>query len=190
MRPFSVLVDEASSTNIGILMCPSRLASDHLWGCLVLQGVSSKTLAFQKNIEGSALLLGVPLRLMVSDVFRRRLQRCWRNCWLFLRKLAWLFFPISSRRCQLWSTGCCFCPLFSVGCLVGLSSLGSLIKSFSKILGETDLQLQAISWEVFSLTSVFVVPWRISVQWDFFPSIRQAFFWSRIYSFCEEDQIT
>ena len=46
----------------------------------------------------------------------------------------------------------------SGGFLVGFLSLGSLFDRVSEVIGNTALLLRAMSWEVFSLHSVFVVP--------------------------------
>ena len=63
-----------------------------------LQGTSSKILAIRKNIEGSALWLGIPLRLFLSDVFgggsgvdKDLADHLWRRC---------IFWSVWSLRCS------------------------------------------------------------------------------------------
>ena len=51
------------------LLCSAQLAYSHLCHCLVLQGVGSNILSFQKHFEGSTPFLGVPLWLVVSVIF-------------------------------------------------------------------------------------------------------------------------
>ena len=54
---------------MGIPLCPACFTANHNWDCLVLQGVSSQTFDFWKNLEDSALFLGVPLRLYFCAAF-------------------------------------------------------------------------------------------------------------------------
>ena len=105
-----------------------------------LQCVSSNTLVFWGNIEGSALFLRVPLWLSVSDVFGGGSK--------FVKKLdnhvceRWLVFPVwYSWRSPLLLLGCCILPLLSGGSLVGFSYLGSLCERGSEIIGCTASQL-------------------------------------------------
>ena len=106
----------------------SCLPSAHFWYFFVLQGASSKTLNFRKNIEGSMPFLGVPLLLLMSGVFMSRLLRCRQTCWQFPHDLAWLLRPINSHQSLFLSLGCCCCQLFYISGLAGFLSLDSLIK--------------------------------------------------------------
>ena len=64
-------------------------------------------------------------------------------------------------------------PLFSGGGIVIFSSLVYLCDSGSDVIVGTTLQLQAMSQEVFSLSSFFIIMWRRSYQRDLFPYLRQ-----------------
>ena len=73
-------------------------------------------------------------------------------------------------------TGLPFYDRSCLGVLVNFClSLSSLFPRWvSKVLGRTDSWLRAISWEVFSLTSVFINPWQD--LWAVFPYPPRAFF--------------
>ena len=67
--------------------------------------------------------------------------------------------------------GFCINPILFGGGLVGLFPLGSLCKRLSGIIGWIAPILRAISREVFSLPSGFVIIWQISYQRAILPSL-------------------
>ena len=160
-----------------------------LLGVLVLKDVSSKTLDFWGNLEDSAPYLRVTLWFSVSDVIVGG-SKVFKKIADYFRARC-IVFPVWS--CQgylLFLPGCCTNPLFSGGGLVVFSSLDPLRGRGSEILGRNDSRLQAISQEVFYLTSGFVIMWRRRAQRDILPSLRQDFLCSRIsYYYVEEDRI-
>ena len=124
-------------------------------------------------------------RLFTSDVFKRKLQRCRRTCWLFLSDLAWLFRLISSFRSPLLLPG--FCCSFNHDVLAVVSSIFSPVCSGYKVLGDTASLLWAISGEVFSLPSIIVVTWQRRYRGAVFRYLWQALLYSRLYYYYVED---
>ena len=64
-----------------------------LWVCLFLQGSSSNTLDFRKNIEESDPFLRAPFTIFDVQHFRRRLRSCRRIFWFHAK---WLVYPVQS----------------------------------------------------------------------------------------------
>ena len=71
-------------------------------GLFIFLGAISNTLDFQKNLEGSALLLGVTLRLVVSKVFGGgsevfdKVDVIFRASWLISRPIFSSFYALVS----------------------------------------------------------------------------------------------
>ena len=176
-RPFSALVGKADSPPIKFT--PAFWGGWHLtisYFFYFLQGASSNTLAFRKNIEDSAPFLGVPLWLFVSNIFGTRLRSC--------RKI-WSQFPVFSNLVS----GLLRYPNRSSGnVLAGFSTLGSLCDRGSKVFWGTASLLWAMSWEAFSLRSVFGVLWRRRDRRDIFHSLRQDLLCSCLYSYSVEEE--
>ena len=143
-----------------ILLCPAWLESSHL--CFfVLQGASSSTADFWKNIEGSTPLFRFTLRLYVSNVFGGgskvviELDEHLRVIW------------IACSIQYFWSS-----PLLYTGWYYGIILVPWLpSERGSKVFGGTDSWLWAMSWEVFPLPSSFVDLWQRMAQRYVFPSI-------------------
>ena len=77
----------------------------------VLQGVSSNTLAFRKNIEGSALFLGVTIRLFKSNV-SEGVSEVVSKLDDHFREKCQVYSMQSSRMSPLLFLGCCLSKRF------------------------------------------------------------------------------
>ena len=67
--PLSGLADDTASTHIVFCCVHNGRNLPIAGGCLVLKGASFNKLTFRKNLVGFAPFLGVPLRLVMYDVF-------------------------------------------------------------------------------------------------------------------------
>ena len=188
-RPFSGLVGKAASFPI-ILHPPSGAAGIcPLLGffcftrCVVQHlGLLEKSRGLCSVLEGSILVV----YFFVSNVFRRRLQRC--------RKFFYAF-------CVSWTWGSVWILLTFLSLVAGssrslnqsvleaLSSPFFPVQRGSKVLRGTALRLRAISRKGLSLTSIIVVPLQRRSHWDVFPYILQAFLYRHIYSCYVEYEI-
>ena len=90
--------------------------------------------------------------LLASNVLRRRLQKCKRNCWMFLHELPC---PITYHWSPLLSLSCCLS--FNCSILAMVSYLLFPVQRVSKFLWGSALLLWEIFGEVFSLIYILVI---------------------------------
>ena len=164
----------------------TRLESSHLWffftRCVIQHhGLSEKYQGLRPVLEGSTSII-------CFWCFWRRLQSCQRTWFIFLHELALRLCTnpfgifVSCRRVfQLLQSR------YPCGGLVGFSSLFS-VRRGSKALRGTALRLRAMSLEVFSPTSIIVVPWRIRTHGAVFPFLWRDFLCSHISSYSVEEE--
>ena len=187
-RPFLGLIGEATSPPIIFALLLDRLESFHLFftRCFVQNiGLLNKYRGLYSVLEDSPsifdfrcfleqapklpanfLSLSISARaaevFLPSDIFGN-LQSCPKV--VYIRPLVW--------RCSL-QVIVDSCPLFY------------LYGRGSKVLGRTASRLWAMSWEVFSLPSIFLVLWRRRDQWAILPSLWwNLFFYSYFLMFYE-----
>ena len=101
---------------------------------------------------------GFPFRFSLSSIFQRRL-RSYRKilfCCFYFTKYSWWspllslgFWYLLTYLVKIWKD---YCPLLS------------LYHRWYKVLGITALQQREMSWEVFSMTSIFAILWQIRDQ--------------------------
>ena len=124
----------------------------------VLQGASSNTLYFRKNIKGSAPFLGVTLQLFMSDVFGggpkviSKIDDHLCASW-------WVYSVQSSQWYPLLLPGCCPSDHFSLAAFLRdlACPLVPCATGASEFLEGMPSQMRVMSWEVFSLPSGSVV---------------------------------
>ena len=157
VQPFSGLVSEAASPSISLHL--SSGAADICPLLWIFNKVRSPTPWHLRKILIFPLRTwGFSFEFCVSSIFQSRHQRRWSTCLYFPRELSLSFCSdtlgilISCR--QLFQI---FQPRYPCGDIVGFSFPVSLCPRGSIILGWTAPFLRAMSWEVFSLTSYFVV---------------------------------
>ena len=107
-------------------MCPPRLESAHLWGCLFLQGDFPTPWTFEKSLRNLLYSQGSPFQLYFYCVSWRRLQNFRWILSQFMRKMVG-FSVQSSWISSLLSSGCRSSDRLSGGVLaVSCLSLSSL----------------------------------------------------------------
>ena len=140
-----------------------RLSSAH-WVCLFLKDVCFNTLDFWQKLEDSAPFSRVLLfGLLCLQYFWRRLQNFQQiispanfcaSCWIFPLLLIFSRHPLLLLGCQPCPNWTVYWGLYYI--LEGHFD-GSISLTFSD---KTSFWLQAMYWEISSLTSFFLVSWR------------------------------
>ena len=179
-RPFSGLVYEADYPPIFILMFQARLESSQ-FGFVYFYKVNFWHLGPSEKYWGLCSVLEFPpLDLCVCDFFGG-LQSCHQIHCQYPQDLLKLFCMIFSDISAIISGLLMYGRSYG-GVMAGLYSLVlPIFLQVSKCIGSTDSWLRAVSWELFSLHYVFVIPWRRMAWWDLLPSLLRDLFCSCLY---------